>query len=103
MSSLSGWGVRGRSRAFALAVSMFSLAVEPPLAGFWGKLTLLTGSLGVDVGPAGAGTWRPWFVLSALIAVLNAAIAMAYYLRIVAVMYFRAPVATAKAEGAPRW
>ncbi len=80
---------------------MFSLAGIPPLAGFWGKLTLFTGALGIDAAPDAVGTWRPWFVGLAIIGVLNAAIAMAYYLRIVAVMYFRSPVTTVKAEGGP--
>jgi NADH:ubiquinone oxidoreductase subunit 2 (subunit N) len=31
--------------------------------------------------------------------VLNSVVAAAYYLRVVAVMYFRAPLATPKAEG----
>ena len=35
----------------------------------------------------------------AVVGVLNAAVAAAYYLRIVAVMYFRTPLATPRAEG----
>lgn len=98
----------GRSRplpALALAVSMFSLAGVPPLAGFWGKLTLFTSALGVDASPAAgdATRLRPWFVGLAIIGVINAAIAMAYYLRVVGVMYFRTSAAngpsTVKAEG----
>jgi NADH-quinone oxidoreductase subunit N len=90
---------------------MFSLAGVPPLAGFWGKFTLFSGALEVGVptvAGAGAGaatssdalgTLHPWFTGLAVIGVLNAAIGMAYYLRVVATMYFRAPVATVKAEG----
>jgi NADH-quinone oxidoreductase subunit N len=98
----------GRSRplpALALAVSMFSLAGVPPLAGFWGKLTLFYSALGVDSSPASGASapLRPWFVGLAIIGVINAAIAMAYYLRVVGVMYFRTSepgTATAvKAEG----
>jgi NADH-quinone oxidoreductase subunit N len=91
----------GRSRplpALALAVSMFSLAGVPPLAGFWGKLTLFTSALGVDSSPL-----RPWFVGLAIVGAINAAIAMAYYLRVVGVMYFRMSATGApspvKAEG----
>ena len=73
-----------------LAVSMFSLAGVPPLAGFWGKLTLFTSALGVGHdSPAGPPPFRAWFVGLAVIGALNAAIAMAYYLRVVGVMYFR--------------
>ena len=98
----------GRSRplpALALAVSMFSLAGVPPLAGFWGKLTLFITALGVDSNPPPGepAPLRPWFVGLAIIGVVNAAIAMAYYLRVVAAMYFRAgdaaKASAVKAEG----
>ena len=42
---------------------------------------------------------RWWFVGAAILGVLNAAVAATYYLRIVAVMYFRTPLATPRAEG----
>ncbi len=82
----------GRARplvAIALAVSMFSLAGVPPLAGFFGKLDLFISALSVDATPGGAATLRPWFVGMAIVGALNAAIGMAYYLRVVGVMYFR--------------
>ncbi len=87
----------GRGRPFvaaALAVFMFSLAGIPPLAGFWGKLALFFSALSV----AGESL-RPWFLTLAILGGLNAAVAAAYYLRIVAVMYFRTPLAVPKAEG----
>ena len=96
VDELAGLG-RTRPLAAALvAVFMFSLAGIPPLAGFWGKLLLFGSAL--STGDAGAGL-RPWFLALAVIGVLNAAVAAAYYLRIVAVMYFRAPLATPRAEG----
>jgi NADH-quinone oxidoreductase subunit N len=111
VDELTGLGRTRPLAALALAVSMFSLAGVPPLAGFWGKFTLFTGALEVGVpsaaAPAGGTasdamqTLHPWFLALAIIGVLNAAVAMAYYLRIVAVMYFRAPVTTVKAEGGP--
>lgn len=84
--------------ALVLAVFMFSLAGIPPLAGFWGKLTLLFSALDVDVA-AGAMPGRMWFVALAVIGVVNAAIAAGYYLRIVGVMYFRPSVTAPRAEG----
>ena len=111
VDELTGLGRTRPLAALALAVSMFSLAGVPPLAGFWGKFTLFTGALEVGVPSATASaagaasdvmqTLHPWFLALAIIGVLNAAIAMAYYLRIVAIMYFRAPVTTVKAEGGP--
>jgi NADH-quinone oxidoreductase subunit N len=103
LDELSGLGRTRPLPALALAISMFSLAGIPPLAGFWGKLTLFTGALGVDSAgttPA-AESLRPWFLGLAIIGVMNAAIAMAYYLRVVAAMYFRSSITTLKAEGGP--
>jgi len=83
----------GRTRplcAAAITVCMFSLAGIPPLAGFWGKLTLFLGA--VETATASATATLPrlstWFVILAVVGALNAAIAAAYYLRVVAVMYF---------------
>jgi len=98
----------GRTRpwpAVVLAVCMFSLAGIPPLAGFWGKLTLFAGALGVQPTPDhSVGLWldghlQAGFVVLAVVGMLNAAVAAAYYLRVVATMYFRAPLGTPKAEG----
>ncbi len=102
VDELAGLGKSRPLPALALAISMFSLAGVPPLAGFWGKLTLFSGAVSVDVGGGGAEhPLRPWFIGLAVIGAINAAIGMAYYLRIVAVMYFRSPVTTVKAEGGP--
>ncbi|MCA9186083.1 MAG: NADH-quinone oxidoreductase subunit N [Pirellulaceae bacterium] len=81
----------GRSRPYvagALAVFMFSLSGIPPLAGFWGKLALFTGSLAVGQQATGFFGDR-WFMLLTVAGVLNAATAAAYYLRIVGTMYFQ--------------
>ena len=97
----------GRTRPFlavAIAVFMFSLAGIPPLAGFWGKLSLFGSALSVDAGNWSAGSLWPWFVALAIVGMLNAAVAAAYYLRIVAVMYFRTPLAVLRPRrGAGAW
>lgn len=74
--------------ALVLALFMFSLAGIPPLAGFWGKLTLFLGALNTGLRPPQPSA-AFWFVLLAAAGALNAAIAAAYYLRVVAVMYFQ--------------
>jgi NADH-quinone oxidoreductase subunit N len=85
--------------AAALALFLFSLAGLPPLAGFWGKLLLVASAL--NVGPNAADAAHLWFVVLAVIGMINAAVAAFYYLRIVGVMYFRTPLATPRAEGGP--
>lgn len=99
VDELAGLAKTNPWAAFAIAAFMFSLSGVPPLAGFWGKLTLFASALGIDGGAATATPLRWWFVALAVIGVLNAATAAAYYLRIVAVMYFRSAVGPVKAQG----
>ncbi|MGQ9575259.1 MAG: NADH-quinone oxidoreductase subunit N [Thermoguttaceae bacterium] len=82
--------------AWAIALFLLSLAGIPPLAGFWGKLAIFASCLSVGrLQPAA----RPWFVALALIGLVNSAVAAAYYLRIVGVLFFRQPSQTPKLRG----
>lgn len=103
IEELAGLGKSQPLAAAALAVFMFSLAGIPPLAGFWGKLSLFSGAIQM----AAANDQSPlasWFVVLAVIGALNAAVAAAYYLRVIATMYFSsssaAPVQAAGGTGA---
>lgn len=84
--------------AAAIGVCMFSLTGIPPLAGFWGKLSLFGGALYASWS-AGDATARWALITLAIIGVLNAAISAAYYLRVVGVMYFRPTVTAPAAQG----
>jgi NADH-quinone oxidoreductase subunit N len=97
VDELAGLGRERPLLAAALGVCLFSLTGLPPLAGLWGKLLVFGSALAVD--GDGSGGLRPWFIALAVIGVLNAAVAAFYYLRIVAAMYFRPPLATPRAEG----
>jgi NADH-quinone oxidoreductase subunit N len=100
VEDLAGLSQTNPRAAVAIAVCMFSLTGLPPLAGFWGKFGLLTGALGVDssTGDMTTGLW-PWFLMLSIVAVLNAAISAGYYLRIIAVMYFRPSLAAPPCQG----
>jgi NADH-quinone oxidoreductase subunit N len=91
LDELAGLSQTHPGVAAAIAVFMFSLAGVPPLAGFWGKFSLFSGAIDLGAPVAGErGDIQQWFLALAIIGVVNAAIAAAYYLRVVATMYFRA-------------
>lgn len=87
VDDLAGLGRSQPGVALVIAVSMFSLAGVPPLAGFWGKFTLLYSAVSID-SAADTSVVRNWFLGLVVIALVNAAIAAAYYLRVVKVMFF---------------
>lgn len=93
MDELAGLAETRPLAAAMIAVFMFSLAGVPPLAGFWGKLGIFASALRVDNFDPDDNL-RAWFIGLAVVGLLNAALAAAYYLRVVVVMYFRTPLAT---------
>ena len=76
ISDLSGLSQTHPVAAAILAISLFSLAGIPPLAGFFGKYFVLLAAV------QGGLTWL------AIIGVVTSVIAAAYYLKIIKVMYF---------------
>ncbi|MDA1051916.1 MAG: NADH-quinone oxidoreductase subunit N [Planctomycetota bacterium] len=98
LEELAGLGKTRPLAAAAIAVCMFSLAGIPPLAGFWGKLALFSSSIRLAFDAAN-GSMAFWFILLAIGGAVNAAIAAAYYLRIVATMYFQSSTIEIKACG----
>jgi len=77
--------------ALLMALFLFSLIGIPFTAGFWGKLFLFFGALGVPARPPFEEHAHLFRVL-AVIGAVNAAIGAWYYLRIVTVMYLRNPI-----------
>ncbi|MSP60745.1 MAG: NADH-quinone oxidoreductase subunit N [Myxococcales bacterium] len=74
-----GLGQRAKFPALVMAISLFSLTGLPPFAGFFGKFYLFAALL------AKGGTMN---VTLALIAILNSAISLYYYARVLKAMYF---------------
>jgi len=100
VDDLNGLSGTNPVAAFSLAAFLLSLAGIPPLPGFWGKLSLAMAALEVDwTARATPGSRRVAFLALAVILVLNAAIAAAYYLRLVAAMYFRSAKRGVQADG----
>ena len=85
ISSLAGLHKRSPLLATTLAVGVFGLAGVPPFAGFMGKLALLKTAL--DQGQ----------LALVILAVVNTAIAIYYYLQVIREVYFREPDADAPA------
>ena len=83
IADLSGLNQRSPVYAAVMAVCMFSLAGIPPLVGFFAKLSVLQ-ALVLAGGSLHIGL--------AVFAVLMSLIGAFYYLRVVKVMYFDAPV-----------
>jgi NADH-quinone oxidoreductase subunit N len=97
VDELKGIGRTHPQAAAPLAVFMFSLAGIPPLAGFWGKFSLFGSAIQFARGET--GSTQMWFIALAVLGGLNAAIAAAYYLRIIGVMYFQAHTTRRAARG----
>ena len=80
IDDLAGLGRTDPVTAMWMAVFMFSMAGIPPLAGFFGKLYVFLAAVQ-------GGFWT-----LAVVGVLTSVVSAYYYLRIVKVMYFDAPV-----------
>jgi NADH-quinone oxidoreductase subunit N len=83
ITDLAGLNQRSPLYAGVMAACMFSLAGVPPLVGFYAKLSVLQAL--IASGQAGA-------VALAIFAVMMSLIGAFYYLRIIKVMYFDAPI-----------
>jgi len=75
-------GLAGRDLSAALLMTLFLLSLVgiPPTAGFFGKYLVIL---------AAVQSTNPWVVWLAVLAVLNAAAAAFYYLRVVVYMFMR--------------
>jgi NADH-quinone oxidoreductase subunit N len=79
VDDLKGLSQRNPWLAFLMLLFIFSMAGIPPTAGFFVKLTILQALINAQL------TWL------AAVAIVFAAVAVYYYLRIIKVMYFESP------------
>ena len=88
------------ARAFSLVALLVARALRPAFFVLLSAYTLAFAALGVDWSAAiTADSRRAWFVGLAVVLVLNAAIASAYYLRVIAAMYFKSTKRGVQADG----
>ena len=92
LSDYKGLGKRAPFLAAAMMLFLFSLAGIPPLAGFTSKFFLFASAVGVP----GESTSQ-WLWL-AFIAILNSAISLYYYARVVKAMYIEKGTSTEKVK-----
>jgi len=84
ISDMAGLNQRSPLYAGVMAISMFSLAGLPPLVGFYAKLGVLQ---------ALVASQKTSYLVLVVFAVIMSLIGAFYYLRVVKVMYFDAPLA----------
>ncbi len=90
ISDYKGLAKRAPLIAFAMMLFLFSLAGIPPLAGFTSKFFLFASAVGVPGEASGAWVWL------AFVAILNSAISLYYYARVVKAMYIEKGACTEK-------
>jgi NADH-quinone oxidoreductase subunit N len=83
ISDLAGLNQRSPLYAGIMAISMFSLAGIPPLAGFYAKLSVLQALI---------ASGEPVYLYLSVFAVMMSLIGAFYYLRVIKVMYFDTPI-----------
>ena len=91
ISDLAGLNQRSPLYAGVMAICLFSMAGIPPLVGFYAKLAVLQSLL---------ASGQTAYIALAVFAVIMSLIGAFYYLRVVKVMYFDAPL-TATSVSAP--
>ena len=90
-------GLSRRMPFMALAMTLFllSLAGIPPLAGFFSKFFLFSSAVN-------AMQFNQWYVVLAISGVLNSALSVYYYVRVIWYMYILEPVGEVTRMQAPR-
>ncbi|HEV8361449.1 MAG TPA: proton-conducting transporter membrane subunit, partial [Candidatus Thermoplasmatota archaeon] len=86
IDDFKGLSRRAPVMAFALAVFLISFAGIPPLAGFASKFVLFSGAVQASLVPN-----QGWLILLAIAGILNSAVSLYYYAKVVRLMYVEDP------------
>ncbi|MGY8691775.1 MAG: NADH-quinone oxidoreductase subunit N [Candidatus Poseidoniales archaeon] len=100
MSGLHGLARRDPIIASSMFIFMLSLAGVPPLSGFLSKLLMINGIVNISAGTGSMASVDIWTWASsvniifwlAMAIVINSAISLFYYLRVVMIMFFEDPI-----------
>jgi len=95
MEAYKGLGRRMPFLAFSMTVFLLSLAGIPPLGGFFSKFVLFSSAVN-------AASFNQWFLALAISGVLNSALSLYYYARVIWYMYILDPEEGAQKETVPR-
>jgi NADH-quinone oxidoreductase subunit N len=79
LEGFSGFGYKRPFLGVAMCIFLFALMGLPPTAGFTGKFFVFAGAV------------KAGYIWLAIIGVLNSAVSLYYYLRVIVYMYFRDP------------
>jgi NADH-quinone oxidoreductase subunit N len=80
LEGFAGFGYKRPLLGVAMTICLFSLMGIPPTAGFAGKFYIFAGAV------------KAGYIWLAVLGVLNSAVSLYYYLRVMVAMYFREPV-----------
>lgn len=83
LRDFDGLKVRSPFLAFAMAIFVLSLAGIPPLAGFYSKFVLFSSAI-FEASAVGGHSWLVWLAVAGI---LNSALSLFYYARIIKSMY----------------
>ena len=92
ISSFKGLAKRSQLLALAMTICLLSLVGLPPLAGFISKFLLFYGVLQAGVGG------ETWIIALVVAGVLNSALSLYYYLKVIRFMYLYEPEGDSQAE-----
>ena len=90
LQDFNGLNKRSPFLAFSMAIFVLSLAGIPPLAGFYSKFVLFSSAV---FAADGANSWLIWLAIAGI---LNSALSLFYYAKIIKCMYVNPGVTTEK-------